>query len=237
MRNYLIYNGIASDSFDLYLGGQASFNAPKRKFTKVKVPGRNGDIIIDQNCSFENINVPYNIVGMNNFKEKTTEIKEWLASSTRYCRIEDTYDPTVFRMGMIVSDISFTMKRLNQTGKAKIVFDCKPQRFLISGEMKNKIYGNDVIYNPTEFKSNPLIRVDGHGVLMINGNTIIVGGSQGTTIIDSETMDCYTLDRQNVNRTVLFQGNKFPVLVPKENDISYSGNITSVVIIPRWWTL
>ena len=36
---------------------------------------------------------------------------------------------------------------------------------------------------------------------------------------------------------VVLKNREFPKLVPGSNTISFSGGITSVEIIPRWWTI
>jgi phage-related protein len=41
---------------------------------------------------------------------------------------------------------------------------------------------------------------------------------------------------ENRNSTITLN-NGFPKLVPGENNISFSGGITSVEVIPKWWTL
>ena len=58
----------------------------------------------------------------------------------------------------------------------------------------------------------------------------------GTAItIDSETMNCYFGDI-NKNQSVEFQ-NGFPELISGSNEISFTSNISSVEVVPKWWTL
>lgn len=235
MNNYIIFNGISSEEFGLYVGGQESFNAPKKKITKVSVPGRNGDIIIDQKA-FNNVSVPYNIVGMDGFQENTEKIKEWLLSPNSYARLEDSYDPYTYRLGMITSGIEFELYRLNQTGKAKIVFDCKPQKFLIDGTTQNEVESGESIYNPTEFEALPLIYVSGYGTLTIGDQVIEIANDFSTVYIDCDIMDCYS-GTSNANESVTFQSYDFPTLKPGDNTIIFDNTISDVVITPRWWTL
>ena len=94
--------------------------------------------------------------------------------------------------------------------------------------------GTSAIYNPTLFESLPLIRVTGYGTLTINSDVITVSSGQTYVDIDSEIQDCYT-GTTNKNSKVAFQSNKFPVLKPGANGISYTGSITKVEITPRWY--
>ena len=52
--------------------------------------------------------------------------------------------------------------------------------------------------------------------------------------IDSEFQDVYH-GTTNCNQNVSI--NEFPKIVSGNNYISFSGGITSLEIIPRWWTL
>ena len=73
-------------------------------------------------------------------------------------------------------------------------FDCKPQRFLVSGENPVVFTGNGTITNPTDFESSPLIRVTGNGTIAIGENgeyRFIVSNNIGTIWIDSEIMEAY----------------------------------------------
>ena len=48
MQHSIIFGGVDSADFDLYIGGEGTFNAPERAVDIVSVPGRNGAIVIDK---------------------------------------------------------------------------------------------------------------------------------------------------------------------------------------------
>ena len=122
----------------------------------------------------------------------------------------------------------------NQAGTATIVFECKPQRFLKTGETPVAIESGESILNPTGFDAYPLIQVIGtSGVLMINDSTITFSSIDSYTMLDCELQDAYK-ETTNKNSTV---SGTFPVLKPGSNTISWTGNISSVIIAPRWWTI
>ena len=54
MIHFLIYNGESSANYGLLVGGQKSYDTPKRDVTKYSITGRNGDLIKD-NGRFENV--------------------------------------------------------------------------------------------------------------------------------------------------------------------------------------
>lgn len=234
--NYFIFNGESSLDHGVYVGGQGTYNAPQRDVSKVTVPGRNGDLIKD-NGRWLNIEVPYNIVVMKEFLERTDDIRAWLSEPTDYVRLEDTYHPDFYRLARFVGPISFETAAFNNAGKATIIFDCKPQRFLKSGELLLPQTKNTAIFNPTRFASKPLIRVmcSGNGTVTIGAYTITLTGISTYVDIDSEIQDCYANGLSMNNKVSLSNG--FPLLVPKANGISWTGNVTSVSIAGRWYTV
>lgn len=244
--NYFIFNGRSSLDFGVYIGGQATFNAPQRDISKISISGRNGDLIRD-NGRFLNIEVTYNVVIMKEFREKTAEIRAWLKSATSYARLEDTYNPDYYRMGVCTGSIEFDTLAFNEAGKAQITFDCKPQRFLKEGENTISLgsltsLGTD-IYNPTEFPSKPLIRVYASGtVIMSVGKSskryeMTIADISEYIDIDCDLMDCYK-GALNQNSKVTLQDG-FPQLESGINDVALGEGSAeaSVDIIPRWWTV
>ena len=92
--------------------------------------------------------------------------------------------------------------------------------------------------NPTAYDSFPKIIIygSGSGVLTINGSIINVSSIGNGMVIDSELQDAYH-GTSNWNKNITLNDRRFPKLKAGENLISFSGGITSVEVIPRWWTL
>ena len=234
----IIFNDIPSTDFDIYVGGQNSFGAPKRSVKKINVPGRNGDLAFDKG-TFNNVNISYNIVGMRDFKDRINDIKEWLMSPLSYARLEDSYNPDYYRMAMITAGITFTMKRLNLYGKAKITFDCKPQRFLKSGEEVQEFEYAGHIINPTEFPSRPIITVYGAGAgsVTIGDQEIEISNIDDYTVIDCDMQDCYNANGNRNSYVSRGEYGEFPKIPGGESEISFDGGVEKVEIQGNWWTL
>lgn len=232
--NYFVFDGVSSLTHGIYVGGQGTYNAPQRDVAKVAIAGRNGDLIRD-NGRWKNIEVPYNIVVMDDFQVTTDDVKAWLLSPIGYARLEDTYHPNTYRMGRLASTVEFETSAFNKTGKATIIFDCKPQRYLTSGETETTVTNN--INNPTAFDSLPLIRItcNGSGTLTIGSYTVAVSNISTYVDVDCDIKDCFAGNTNLNNNVTLAKG--FPVLKPGNNAISWNGNISSVKIKGRWFTL
>ena len=233
--NYFIYNGESSLDHGVYVGGQGTYGAPQRDINKVSIPGRNGDLVRD-NGRWLNISVPYNIVIMHDFLERSDDIRAWLSEPTGYVRLEDTYHPDQFRLAKFNGPIDFTTAAYNNAGKTKIIFDCKPQRFLKSGETKVQMENGGFVINPTRYESNPLIIVygSGDGTILVNDTVITITGMSGYLYIDCEIKDCYK-DDLSVNNQVTLR--KFPVFNPGRNGVAWTGGVTGVTVQGRWFTV
>ena len=123
---------------------------------------------------------------------------------------------------------------LGRYGKAVLQFDCKPQRFLKSGEFPITISGSGTLYNPTGFTAQPLIRAYGTGEFSINGRSVTINEANEYTDIDCDIQDAYK-GVVNCNANIVV-GKEFPVLDSGRIEVSMTG-ISKLEIIPRWWTI
>lgn len=175
----LTFDGQTSSSYHVYITGEAVFNAPERNVEMISIPGRNGAFALDHG-RFENIEVTYpaGIVADSetDFAQAVSDFRNFLCSRTGYCRLTDDYNSNEYRMAVYKSGLEVTNAQL-LAGEFSITFECKPQRFLTSGESAISVTSGDTITNPTLFDARPLLEVDGYGDIDINGDTITVAQS------------------------------------------------------------
>lgn len=173
---YFTYDGESSRDYDVYLTGTGVFNAPERAVEMVEIPGRNGNYALDQG-KFNNISVAYKagIVDYNesDFADKVSAVRNWLCSKVGYKRLSDDYNPNEYRMAVFKSGVNIEHEDL-RTGTFEITFECKPQRWLTSGETEITATNNGTITNPTLYPSYPLLMLKGYGDISFNGHTISV---------------------------------------------------------------
>lgn len=218
--------------FGVYISGEGTYNAPERSITEEIVPGRNGSLIID-NGRYQNIEVSYPAFIIRDFPRNMAGLRSYLASLRGYSRLEDSYHPDEYRMAALSGGIDVqTSGYMNREGQFTLTFNCKPQRFLRSGEYAIPVTSGATVYNPTLFDAKPLIRVYGKGSITVNGETMEWSGSSEYVDIDCDIQDCYYMGA-NMNNYVT---GDFPVLSPGDNVIAFTGS-TSVRITPRWWIL
>lgn len=130
------FDGVNSRQYGVYITGGGVFDAPERNVEMVEIPGRNGAYALDRG-NFNNIEVTYpaSIATYNEteFAEAVSDLRSFLCSRVGYVRLEDDYNPDEYRLAIYKSGLEVSHDMLI-AGEFDIVFECKPQRFLKSGE-------------------------------------------------------------------------------------------------------
>ena len=233
----VIFNGISSNDLHIQVQTEPDYDFPEKDYEVTHVPGRNGDIVIDQG-SWQNVSRKYNLAmdaGKISYTEVASKLVQWLHSASGYARLEDSYEPDFYRMAMY-KDSGSISNIFNKAGQIDVEFTCKPQRYFKSGEAADIFVASSEYRNPTDFPAKPLIKIhgSGSGVVGIGAYTVTINDIIDGMIVDSEQQDTYK-DQMNCNSKVSIT--EYPKLVSGNNTISISGGVTSIEIIPRWWTL
>lgn len=236
MINFLTFAGKSTNDFGIWISGEGTYGAPERNVQTQEVPGRNGDLLFDMG-NFKNISIQYPAAIKRDMPSRIRDFINFAGSQIGYQKLEDTYHPYEYRMARFNSKMSVdTAGYMNRSGQFTLEFDCKPQRFLKSGEDPIEFTSNGILYNRTEFDAKPLLRVygTGAGTVGIGSETISISAISTYVDIDCEIMDAYK-GAVNCNGNVSFTDDI--VLKPGNNNIAMTGNITKVVITPRWWII
>lgn len=231
MRQF-IFNGRSSKEFHIGISGTRTFGAPGRDTESIIIPGKNGELTID-NGRYHNQEYPYDAFIVRKLPEKIEEFRNFLLQDSKYHRLEDDYHPDTFRLARYISGLEVETKVLLRSGTFELVFNCKPQRFLKVGEKTINFESAGSIFNPTLYEAKPLIRAYGTGTLFVGNTQVKINSADVYTDIDCEIENCYK-GIVNCNNNVEIEN--FPTLVPGNNNISFSG-ITKIEITPRWWML
>jgi phage-related protein len=124
------FGGESSAEHGLFITGEAVYDAPQYDYEFVEIQGRNGDLVLD-NGRFKNITVTYPC-GVADVS-KLAEIRTWLYSKRGYQRLSDDYNANEYRLGVVSENLDVTPFN-NHLANFTVTFNCKPQRFLTSGE-------------------------------------------------------------------------------------------------------
>lgn len=242
MRKTFTFGNVNSGDYGVYISGKGAYNSPARVVEMIDVPARNGQLTIDRG-KYENIEVTYpsGVYDPADFKGKMLALRSALGALTGYQRLTDDYNSDEFRLGIFQAGLSMSSVTSLRMSEFEVIFNCKPQRFLTSGETATTFSADGTITNPTLFDAKPLLEITGVGIVGIGDHSMTIQGTANQTIyIDCDIMEAWKLSggaRVNANDLVQYAGNEFPSLHSGQNGITLGTGITSVVVTPRWWRL
>lgn len=183
----IIFNGVSSDEVGVIVEHYPRVVFPKRRTNTFQIPGRNGDLIIDDEV-YDNYDQQYEIFidakDRGGLEAAMPRLASWLLSGTGYCRLEDSYFPEFFRMAYVPEAHEF-LSYFNEYGRGTLTFNCAPERWYKSGEVEIEVQNGQVLHNPSGFRAWPILRAGESGtnltirhigeefVLLNNGPVII----------------------------------------------------------------
>jgi len=192
MRHSIIFGGVNSADFGIYISGEGVFDAPKRAVEMIAVPGRNGEIALDQGY-WENIDIVYPAFNyeddLDTFAERLSAFRNAICSLKGYQRLSDTFHPDEYRMAVYSEGLEVTPIKYNTAANFDLKFDCKPQRWLTEGETAVTVASGDTLTNPTLYDAGPLLMVEGYGKINIGDYPLeIVNDVLGTVSLYNSVM-------------------------------------------------
>lgn len=234
----IYWAGRSSDDVHVIVERYPSVTLPSRKLDTQAVPGRNGDLLFEQNA-YQNYVQAYDVymsAERIRLPRAMREVANWLCGPSGYQKLEDDYDVETYRRAYFAGPLDVESV-LHRFGRATIEFNCQPQRFLRAGDQTLELSQGEALLNPTAFTALPLITVagTGAGTLTVGNVTVTINSMpRGAVVFDSDTQNAY-YGAFNLNNTI--SAPEFPTLPAGESIVRWTGGVTSVKIKPRWWTL
>ena len=255
----LIFNGISAEDLGLVIQSPPAYTFPAKDLSTTHVPGRNGDLILDNYC-YNNVDRVYSIASVfrpgTGFIANSEKIIKWLTSPTGYCRLEDSYDPLVYRMASYAASGSLS-NYYDQATSLSITFNCKPQRYLKSGEKQVNYSGSEItIDNPTTETALPIITVSGipqaadNDLLLMTVSNVDSGtvyssitisklpDDEAAITLDSEEQLAYyenqNGEKKDRNAYLNFNGTDFPKFAAGMSKISVAKYVQSSILIEQY---
>lgn len=238
-QGLIVFGGEASSDFGMVVSEAPSFERSQRKSTTFTVPGRNGAVLFQQDA-WEDVPRSYKVWIANEngqpLVDRVNAFEAWLNSVKGYQRLEDNFEPDVYRLAYFNGGASVS-DELTMYGETTISFTCRAERFYKSGEQPIAVVNGDTIVNPTRFASKPLIHIEVSSPQTI---TISIGGKTITAEVDDfinidcERMNAYRLEGEGMNTEI---SGTFPTIEPGNNGIVITGTATAITIIPRYFTV
>lgn len=274
----IYFNGIPSTDVGLVVEHYPNYQYAEKEYEEQSVPGRNGKIF-HWNGNYKNVSQSYDLafgaqIGDDGrFFQMADNVVDWLHpfskeqtvedagkpySGDDYFRLSDSYNPDVYRLA-VYKESGNIKNLLNSAGRITAKFDCKPQRFLVSGDEpivcdfdseENVV----VLEHPTNYTSKPIIKISGvHQAFDLNVDGVYFRITEmptsGNLTINCEDEEIYN-DGTFYNNVMISSNGYFPELKAiynnNHNTISWgfvpqnpSGidEGATITIIPKWWTI
>ena len=237
MLNETFYlDGIDARSAGIQLQTPIEFSEAVPVVEAQTIPGRNGDLIWETG-SYENRGASASCFCLQKDVEKAiSSAGRFLMGKKGYRRLETSDDPDHYWLARVENSPQIAM-RLRTLAPFDIGFDCKPQRFLKSGEETVLIENSGItLLNQYCQIALPLIKVygQGSGRIVVGSRSVEIKNINGIIFLDCDTQNAYN---EYGNKNLNINASSFPVLEDGENKILFTGGIEQVEIIPRWWEL
>lgn len=239
-QGLIVYGSVDSSNYGIVVGESPAFERPARKQTIIQVPGRNGSVIFQENA-WEDVVRQYEVwldedlAHGNTLADKVTAFEAALNSENGYTRLEDNFEPDIYRLAYYSGGDAFS-NEMTQYGRASLRFTCRPERFLKSGETPVSVTNGATLTNPTRFASKPIIHIEASNETIsvsIGGKTITAEVTDYINI-DCERMNAYRLPVENRNDRI---SGTFPTIPSGSNTIGITGTYTKVEITPNWFSI
>ena len=143
----ITWNGVSSDTIGVIVERIPNRYVPTRRFSPQQVAGRNGNILLVDK-SFPNVEQEYEVylsAESQGLPSVARACAEWLMGPDGYCRLQDSYDTTVYREAFLMGGYDLE-NILNKFGRCTITFSCKPQKYLLTGDTPISIPAGPTTY-------------------------------------------------------------------------------------------
>lgn len=229
MNDWFEFNGLRCTAFGIHVSEQPPITLPSERVSFTDVPGRSGslttlegdyvyeDLLLTATCFVKDM-------------ERIDEIASYLKGSgtVTFANRQDG-----FYYGRIVNQIPFEkILRGNPHRSFSVNFRCKPFFYLNDVQPITLTSSGTFITNPGSVPSEPVVTVTGSGeiTLMVGMSIVELSDMNGSITLDSELQEAYHGSTSLNNR----MSGDFPVLLPGQNAVSWTGNVTRVEIQPNW---
>lgn len=258
MAGSFTFDQINSTDMGVIVQGKEILNSAEADVEEYEVPGRDGSVF-RSNGRRKNVRVLYHTLlkapGPDDILRYTAALKRWLlARPADYLRLEDTYDPSHFRLAVPDGPLELD-QTLPRYTEQEITFSCLPYRYCKSGEISLEIPSETeavggnysiTLNNLTGYDAKPILRIGLIGSNLAETIQVKIVSQAGTYTgeLPSVSRD-WQMVVLDCEKEMIYDGSggvdhlttieRFPVLRPGENRITVTGaRVSSAEITPRW---
>ncbi len=228
MNDWFEWNSVRCTEYGIHVTEQPPITIPSERATFTNVPGRSGslttlegddvydDLLLTASCFIAD-------------PARIPAIAAWLRGSGQ---VMFANRQGGFYHARIINQIPFEkILRGNPHRAFAVNFRCKPFWYHAGVEPINLTTSGTFITNPGSVFSEPVITVYGSGeVTLMVGMTITELEIADSITLDTPLMEAYSGSTSLNNR----MSGDFPTLLPGQNAVRWTGNVSRVIIQPNW---
>ena len=230
MQDYFIWNGTDCRDYGIHVTEQPPITIPSERSTQTNVPGRPGSLTqLEGEDVYDDL-----LLTATCFISDPTQIPAiatWLKGAGTVTFANRTGG---YYKARIANQIPFEkILRGNPHRSFAVNFRCSPPFWYVNNPAEVTISnGSAVVVNPGSVYAEPIIHVYGSGdaTLIVNDSFVELEGIEDGIILNSVIQEAYqgeTLLNEHME-------GEFPVLKPGNNLVSWTGDVSRVVIQPNW---
>ena len=229
MNDYFIWNGVDCRTYGIHVSELPPITIPAERTTQTNVPGRPGSLTtLEGRDVYDDM-----LLAAQCFISDPTQIPAIAAWLKGAGTVVLPNRPGGHYRARIANQIPFEkILRGNPHCSFAVNFRCFPFWYQDNVAETTVTVSGTTITNPGSVYSEPVLTVTGSGDITLTVGTTIV---ELTGITDSIVIDC-ALKEAYKGTTLMNEhmSGDFPILVPGLNAISWTGNVTRVVVKPNW---
>ena len=229
MNDWFEWNGKRCTNYGIHVTEQPPITIPSERVTFTNVPGRSGSLTtLEGDDVYEDL-----LLTANCFIADPARIPEIAAYLKGSGQVTFANRQGGFYYARIVNQIPFEkILRGNPHRAFAVNFRCRPFWYSSEVPLITLTTSGTFISNPGSVSSEPVITVYGSGeiTLMVGMTIVELSGVSGSITLDSELQEAYSGNTPMNDR----MSGDFPRLPPGTNAISWSGDVSKIVIQPTW---
>ena len=233
MSGWIKFKGISSEFFGLKIEDMPARITGKRRVESVPIPGRSGVLHVDEE-SYDSIELS---VGIN--MNGSTSINDAIAWLDGYGELIFSDSPDFAYKAFVTTGPQVKRRRLANKAcydSFTVKFECDPFLYEATPDAPEKLIMPGILTNIGTVFSEPLIEVRGTGDItaVIGDIAVTLLRVTGSVFIDCDAKIAYLTDPTEDPVTIVLEDESWPVLGLGETTVNWLGEVTKLIISPRW---
>lgn len=241
----IIYRDAKSDTYGLGFYTDMQRVHSSRNLTITSVPGRSGDIVVNNNNSRKNVNLQFNGLLMlpprfDNLEDVEDAIVNWLDGGS-YSYLKLSWAPKYVYEAVVEEAPTFTaIQGEYDKENISINFNCMPYKLDATSIHYQDLPSSIEIYNGENMTAYPDWHIVGQGdfLLTVNGLPYELNDIESEIYIDGQNQLAYANATTPLNSHVVWPNNDAPILDPGFNKITLEpkngATLTKAEWKPKW---